>query len=80
MSTPDIIACIKRFLEFSGRDGEEAEQDMHYWHFQPPCMEPPQPNERFHIIIDIDTAEHSGPLQKEFPHEIYRVGKVDDQM
>lgn len=76
----DIVPCVKRYLEFSGRAVEEAEQNKHFWHFQPPHADPPQANPRFHIIIDIDDAEHSGPLQKDFPHEIYRVAKVENQM
>lgn len=77
-SDSDIVACVKSFLEFSGRPGEEVDQGKHYWHFQPPSPDPSLENQRFHIIIDIDREHHSGPLQEDFPHEIYRVAKVEN--
>lgn len=81
MLYPEIVECVKHFLALDGRPVEEADDhDKHYLHFQPPSPEPPQTNPRFHIILDMDVAEHSGPLPVDFPHEIYRVAKVEGQM
>lgn len=80
MSYSDIVECVNCFLAFSGRLPEEIEQGRHFWHFQPPSPDPPQANPRFHIIIDIDKMEHSGPLDEQFPHEIYRVSRVENEM
>lgn len=80
MTYSDIVTCVKLFLEFDGRSANETEEGKHFWHYQPPSSDPPQRNQRFHIVIDIDKAEHSGPLQEGFPHEIYRVSHIEEEM
>lgn len=80
VSYNDLVNCVKSFLTFSGRSPEELAQDRHFFHFQPPNPDIPQENPRFHIIIDVEKSKHSGPLQKGFPHEIYRVSRRDDEM
>ncbi|OQE07796.1 hypothetical protein PENVUL_c012G06924 [Penicillium vulpinum] len=80
MSYSDIVECVKCFLAYSGRLPEETEQGWHFWHLQPPSPVTPQANPRFHIIIDINRMEHSGPLDEQFPHEIYRVSRVENEI
>lgn len=31
----------------------------------------------FHVVIDMETALHAGPLSEEFPHETYCVRRED---
>jgi hypothetical protein len=80
VSYNDLVKCVETFLAFSGHSVEELSQGRHFFHFQPPNPQIPQQNPRFHIIIDIEKQQHSGPLQKDFPHEIYRVSRRDDEM
>lgn len=80
MLYPEIVACVKAYLTFTKRSAQEVDQGKHFWHFQPPCGNGPEANSRFHIIIDIDQSYHSGPLPEDFPHEIYRVIKIENEM
>ena len=73
ISYKDLTRCVEAYLTFSGHSAEELAQGRHFFHFQPPNPDIPQDNARFHIIIDIEKMRHSGPLQKGFPHEIYRI-------
>jgi len=61
--------CTKSFLAFTGPPAD-------YWHFQPSSG---KANKEFHIIIDMDRVGHSGPLP-DFPHEIYRVAKIENEI
>lgn len=80
VSYNDLTQSVETYLTFSGRSTEELAQGRHFFHFQPPNPHIPQKNPRFHIIIDIEKMEHSGPLQKDFPHEIYRISRHKDGM
>lgn len=80
LSSSDLVACVQSFVAFSGRPVEELAQGKLYWHVQPPSPDILQGNPRFHIIIDVHKMEHSGPLPQDFPHEIYRVSKVENEM
>lgn len=73
----EIVACVQALLEFIDRPAEEALQGKHFWHFQPSTG---AADSRFHIVVDIDKAGHSGPIQGDFPHDIYRVKKVQNEM
>ena len=76
----DLIQIVKAYLTFSGHSAEELAQDRHYFHAQPPKPDIPQRNPRFHVIIDMEKMGHSGPLPKDFPHEIYRASRSNDTM
>lgn len=80
VSYNDLTQSVEAYLTFSGRSPEELAQGRHFFHFQPPNSHIPQKNPRFHIIIDIEEMGHSGPLQKDFPHEIYRISRRNDGM
>ncbi|KAI2741985.1 hypothetical protein DTO013F2_8648 [Penicillium roqueforti] len=77
MKYPEIVACVKAFMIFNERPAEEALQEKHFWHFQPSNG---QAGTRFHIVIDIDKFGHSGAIERDFPHEIYRVVKNHDEI
>lgn len=80
ISYDDLVKCVESFLVFSGHSAEELAQGRHFFHFQPPNTEIPQQNPRFHIIIDMEKAKHSGPLPEDFPHDLYRVSRHGDEM
>lgn len=80
ISYSNIIQIVDAYLTFSGRSTEERAQGRHFFHFQPPNPNIPQKDPRFHIIIDIEKMGHSGSLQKDFPHEIYRIYRRNDGM
>ncbi|KAL2825232.1 hypothetical protein BJY01DRAFT_230264 [Aspergillus pseudoustus] len=42
----------------------------HFVHYQPPSGSP-QSNPKIHIVIDLETPDFSGDLDKDFPHELY---------
>lgn len=77
MKYPEIVACVKAIMIFNERPAEEALQEKHFWHFQPSNG---RAGTRFHIVIDIDKFGHSGAIERDFPHEIYRVVKIHDEM
>ncbi|KAF9890421.1 hypothetical protein FE257_006089 [Aspergillus nanangensis] len=54
------------------RPGEELDHNRHYIHHQPPSIIPLS-NPKVHILIDLEKHEFSGPLGKNFPHDIYSV-------
>ena len=80
ISYNDLTQSVEAYLTFSGRSTEELAQGRHFFHFQPPNPNIPQKNPRFHIIVDIEKMGHSGSLQKDFPHEIYRIYRRNDGM
>lgn len=80
VSYADIVACVQAFLSFSSRSPDELSQARHFFHFQPPNPHILQPNPRFHIIIDIEKTKHSGRLPEDFPHEIYRISRLNGEM
>lgn len=80
ISYSEIVTCVKSFLTFTGRPAEEADQGKHFWHFQPPSGGTSEENPRFHIVIDFDQFDHSGLLPEYFPHEIYHVTKIENEM
>ncbi|RJE20685.1 hypothetical protein PHISCL_06984 [Aspergillus sclerotialis] len=51
----------------------------HCIHLQPPS-DMPQSNTKVHIVIDLEVKDFSGPLNRDFPHEIYAVRRRDDDM
>ena len=51
----------------------------HCIHLQPPS-DIPQSNTKIHIVIDFEVKDFSGPLDKDFPHEIYAVRRMDNNM
>lgn len=75
-SNSDIHECIKSFLTFSNRSPDELDTGTHYFHVQPPTT----PGGRSHIVIDLEASKHSGSLQSDFPHEIYRILPKDGIM
>ncbi|KAJ6019429.1 hypothetical protein N7499_003403 [Penicillium canescens] len=77
ISPSEIVACVQALLIFINRPAEEALQGRHFWHFHPSTG---KADSRFHIVIDIDEAGHSGPIQEDFPHDIYRVMKIQNEM
>ncbi|PYI31959.1 hypothetical protein BP00DRAFT_425227 [Aspergillus indologenus CBS 114.80] len=78
----DFVECVKSFLMFSHRSVEELPRGDHFFHVQPPDTNSqiPQVDPRFHIIIDLETDRHCGPLPEDFPHQIYRVSRKDNAM
>lgn len=70
----EIFACVEALLLFMSRPAEEALERRHFWQFTG------KTHSRLHIVIDIDIAGHSGPIRGEFPHEIYRVMRIQDEM
>jgi hypothetical protein len=80
VSYAGLLKCVESFLAFSGRSVDELARDEHFFHVQPPNPQIPQRDPRFHIIIDMEKKNHSGSLPKDFPHEIYRVSRYDNEM
>ncbi|KAJ5544174.1 hypothetical protein N7494_005453 [Penicillium frequentans] len=76
MGNADVLACVRQFLVLDKRPGEELKGN-HFWHFRPSTggRDP-----KSYIIIDIEKGHHPGPMQEDFPHEIYRVDKKEDKM
>ncbi|KAL3474268.1 hypothetical protein BJX99DRAFT_248352 [Aspergillus californicus] len=76
----DPYEPVRLYLELKGRSATELEENRHYIHLQPPNSHIPQLDPKIHIVIDFETAAFSGVLGDDFPHELYRVRRVDDRM
>ncbi|KAJ5278680.1 hypothetical protein N7478_004052 [Penicillium angulare] len=74
------VACVKAYLKSDGRSEDEIEEDKNLWHHQPSLSD--DLTTRFHIINDIDKEQHEvgGSLPEDFPHEIYRLTTIDNEI
>jgi hypothetical protein len=71
---------VRLYLKKNGRSVKELEADRHFIHVQPPNPDIPQIDPKVHIIIDIEKDQFSGTLDDNFPHEIYRIRRLDNKM
>ena len=74
----DLYESVRVYFETNGRSVEELEADRHFIHVQPSNPDIPQTDPKIHIIIDLEKDQFSGALHENFPHEIYRVRRLDD--
>ncbi|EEP82913.1 predicted protein [Uncinocarpus reesii 1704] len=77
----DLYEPVRLYLEKNGRSVEELNSDRHFVHIQPSNPDIPQVDPKIHIIIDIEVDKFTGNhVNADFPHELYRVRRVDGQM
>ncbi|KAL4935132.1 hypothetical protein BDV06DRAFT_229112 [Aspergillus oleicola] len=77
----NMYEAVYAYLENIGRPAEELNEGRHYIHVEPDNSHiDPQRDHKIHIIIDFEKDKHSGPLGPDFPHELYRVRRVDGKM
>jgi hypothetical protein len=76
----DPYESVRLYLQKNGRSVEELNEDRHFVHIQPSNPHIPQTDPKIHIIIDIEKDQFSGTLDANFPHEIYRVRRIDNEM
>lgn len=75
-SDPHQIARL--YFTECGRSFEEFKEGHHFIHIQLPNYDIKQ--SKAHVIIDMEVAQFFGPLPANFPHEIYRVRRIDGEM
>lgn len=76
----DLYEAVRVYLRARDRPVDELTQDRHFIHIQPPSPDIPQEDPKIHIVIDLEKDLHSGPLGLDFPHELYRIRRVDGEM
>lgn len=77
----DMFKPVRLYLEKMGRSVCEIEEHRHYIHFQLSNAHIPQRDPKIHIIIDLNYEQFSGDVvDKDFSHEIYAVGRVDNKL
>lgn len=77
----DMFKPVRLYLEKMGRSFCGIEENRHYIHFQPSNAHLPQRDPKIHIIIDLNHEQFSGDVvDKDFPHEIYGVRRVDNKL
>lgn len=76
----DIYEPVRLYLEKRGRSATELEADRHFIHVQPPNPDILQSDPKIHIIIDLEKDKFCGDLDHDFPHEIYRIRRQDNDM
>ena len=76
----DHVKPVESYLIFSGRSTQELVENRHYVHVEPLNPEITKSNPRFHIIIDIEKDHFQGTLDQNFPHELYRVRRENDDL
>ncbi|KAL2811157.1 hypothetical protein BDW59DRAFT_60437 [Aspergillus cavernicola] len=76
----DIYEPVRLHLQHNDRSVSELEEDRHFIHIQPPNPDIPQTDPKIHIIIDLEKDSFSGGLDGDFPHELYRMRRVDDKL
>ncbi|KAL3473239.1 hypothetical protein BJX99DRAFT_201435 [Aspergillus californicus] len=65
------------FTKFPSDAGSDPAR--HFVHYQPPS-DFPQSNPKIHIVIDLEIQQFSGPLTKDFPHEVYSLRRGPEQL
>lgn len=72
--------AVRLYLAKNGRSTEELGSGCHFVHIQPPNPHIPQEDPKIHIIIDIEKDRFVGTFNQDFPHEMYRIRRVDNEM
>ncbi|KAE8355726.1 hypothetical protein BDV28DRAFT_128493 [Aspergillus coremiiformis] len=76
----DIYEPIRLYLDKTGRSVQELDTGRHFIHIQPPNPDIPQVDPKLHLVIDVEAASFSGKLGPDFPHEVYRIRRVDGKL
>lgn len=76
----DLYEPVRLYLEKHGHSPSEIEANRHFIHIQPPNPHIPQADPKIHIIIDIETNQFSGYLDRDFPHEFYRIRRQGTEL
>ena len=76
----DPYESVRLYLENNGRSVRELEAGHHFVHVQPPNPDIPQIDPKIHIVIDMEKDSFSGTPDEHFPHEVYRVRRLDNKM
>ncbi|RWQ94704.1 hypothetical protein C8Q69DRAFT_471151 [Paecilomyces variotii] len=76
----DPYEAVRLYLEKNGRSATELETGRHFIHIQPSNSDITQRNPKIYIIMDIEKDCFSGPIHHDFPHEIYRICRVDNKL
>lgn len=76
----DLYEPVRLYLEKNGRSSSEIEANRHIIHIQPPNPHIPQVNPSIYIVVDIEKEQFSGPLDKSFPHEFYRIPRHGNEL
>ncbi|KAB8227192.1 hypothetical protein BDV23DRAFT_188901 [Aspergillus alliaceus] len=73
----DLYEPVRLYFGKMNRPVQELETNRHFIHIQPPNPHIPQVNPKLHVVIDLEAEKFSGKLSADFPHEIYRVRRID---
>lgn len=76
----DPYEPVRLYLEKYGHSASELEADRHFVHVQPPNLVRSQANPKIYITIDLEKDKFSGPLDSDFPHDLYRIRRQGDEM
>ncbi|KAJ5570414.1 uncharacterized protein N7459_009844 [Penicillium hispanicum] len=76
----DLYEPVRLYLEKHGHSASELEADRHFVHIQPPNLVRLQANPKIYITIDLEKDQFLGPLDSDFPHELYRIRRQGDEM
>lgn len=76
----DLYEPVRLYLEKHGHSPSEIEANRHFIHIQPPNPHIPQADPKIHIIIDLETNQFSGQLDRDFPHEFYRIRRQETEL
>ncbi|KAL4792947.1 hypothetical protein BDV19DRAFT_391604 [Aspergillus venezuelensis] len=78
----NMYEAVYVYFEKTNRSTDELSEQpqRHYIHITPDNSHIPQRDPKVHIVIDLEISAHSGPLSPDFPHELYRMKRVDGEM
>lgn len=76
----DPSEAIRFYFQKMDYSLKQLEDDRHFIHIQPSNAHISQKDPQFHVIIDMNKTAFSGPLEHDFPHEIYVVRRNDGQL
>ena len=76
----DLYEPVRLYFEKNGRSIEELDTSRHFVHIQPSNADIPQIDPKLHVVIDLEADKYSGTLGPDFPHELYRVRRVDGKL
>jgi hypothetical protein len=79
MDYGDTYKPVRLYFSKFNRSLEELESTRHFIHIQPPS-DISQPSSNIHVVIDLEKDQFSGKFSNDFPHELYAIRYVGNEM
>ncbi|KAL4784337.1 hypothetical protein BJX76DRAFT_357183 [Aspergillus varians] len=76
----DLYEAVRVYFQASGHPVEGLNERRHFIHIQPSNPDIPQNDPKIHIVMDLEKNAYSGVLGDDFPHDLYRIHRIDGQM